>query len=198
MCQFPSWIELEDKSIVYLTDKDTENPIFNDSQKYDIVGHSAIRKMYPNIKGTNKEGFPYPPEIVKNIRDGKMKKLMKLGGIKEMHLNSDGEYHRTDGPAIEHVNGTKFWWINGEKHREDGPTIEYANGTKYWHKNNKLHRVDGPAVEYSDGDKFWYKNGEYHRTDGPACEYANGDKSWYLNNKKFSEQEFNEAVGKVK
>jgi hypothetical protein len=27
--------------------------------------------------------------------------------------NSKGEYHREDGPAVEHSDGRKFWYING-------------------------------------------------------------------------------------
>ena len=52
----------------------------------------------------------------------------------EWKLN--GEYHREDGPAIEHPNGDKVWIINGELHREDGPAIEYANGDKIWYIND--------------------------------------------------------------
>ncbi len=32
-------------------------------------------------------------------------------GDKRWYLN--GEYHRTDGPAIEHLNGNKYWYLNG-------------------------------------------------------------------------------------
>ena len=46
--------------------------------------------------------------------------------------------HRTDGPAVEDVDGHKEWWVNGV-----------------------LHRLDGPAVELMNGDKVWYVNGEY-------------------------------------
>jgi hypothetical protein len=40
--------------------------------------------------------------------------------------------HRTDGPAVEVVNGTKAWLINGKYHREDGPAIEWQDGSKAW------------------------------------------------------------------
>ena len=47
--------------------------------------------------------------------------------------NEEGELHRTDGPAIEFSNGSKFWYQNGKRHREDGPAVEYANGEKeFW------------------------------------------------------------------
>ena len=56
--------------------------------------------------------------------------------------------------------GNKRWYLNGQYHRTDGPAIEYASGDKYWYLNGKLHRVDGPAVEYANGDKWWYINGK--------------------------------------
>ena len=46
--------------------------------------------------------------------------------------------------------------MNGKFHRTDGPAIEYINGTKIWYTNDKLHRTDGPAIEYANGDKEWY------------------------------------------
>ncbi|SRR6266404_1876125 len=54
------------------------------------------------------------------------------------------------------------WYKPGTEilHREDGPALEYVNGNKYWYKKNKLHRLDGPACEYSNGDGKWYIEGE--------------------------------------
>ena len=60
--------------------------------------------------------------------------------------------HREDGPAIEYVDGDKYWYINDELHREGGPAVEHANGYKEWYINGKRHREDGPAVEYSNGN----------------------------------------------
>jgi len=31
--------------------------------------------------------------------------------------------HREDGPAIEHSDGCKWWYLNGKRHREDGPAV---------------------------------------------------------------------------
>ena len=45
-------------------------------------------------------------------------------------------------------------------HRTDGPAAEWANGSKYWWVMGKEHRTDGPAVEFGDGYKFWFVNGE--------------------------------------
>ena len=91
--------------------------------------------------------------------------------MKDKYYYSDGstsseidyskQLHRVDGPAIEHSNGTKYWYLNGRCHRVDGPAIEYSNGTKFWYLNGRYHRVDGPAYEGSDGSKAWYLNGEH-------------------------------------
>jgi hypothetical protein len=33
--------------------------------------------------------------------------------------NSEGEYHREDGPAIEYADGDKYWYINGKYFSKD-------------------------------------------------------------------------------
>ncbi len=68
-------------------------------------------------------------------------------------------YHRENGPAIIHSDGTKVWFQNGRHHRLGHPAVEYPNGTKYWYKEGKKHRLDGPAVEYFDGHKEYWING---------------------------------------
>jgi len=53
--------------------------------------------------------------------------------------------------------GDKYWLNSkGQFHREDGPAVENINGQKTWYKNDLIHREDGPAVEYANGDKAWY------------------------------------------
>jgi len=44
----------------------------------------------------------------------------------------------------------------GYLHRLNDPAIEYINGDKFWYKEGLCHRVDGPAWEWADGDKRWY------------------------------------------
>jgi hypothetical protein len=70
-----------------------------------------------------------------------------------------GEYHRTDGPAIEYADGKKEWYQNGQFHRTDGPAVEWADGAKFWYQNGKCHRLDGPAVEWTNNRKYWYIEG---------------------------------------
>ena len=59
----------------------------------------------------------------------------------------DGELHRTDGPAMECIDGTKFWMINGEFHREDGPAVEWNNGWKRWYLNEIEYYEEEHKVE---------------------------------------------------
>ena len=56
--------------------------------------------------------------------------------------------------------GNKHRYFNGEFHCTDGPAIEYADGTKVWCQHGTVHRTDGPAVERTDGTSFWYINGK--------------------------------------
>ena len=65
-----------------------------------------------------------------------------------------------DNPVI-HEYGEKFWYdSNGQFHRDDGPAQEYADGDKFWLQHDKRHRYDGPAVEYADGTNEWWLNDE--------------------------------------
>ena len=57
--------------------------------------------------------------------------------------------------------GTReFYNSDGQLHRTNGPAIEYANGTKYWYQNGACHRIDGPAIEWDSGGKAWFINGK--------------------------------------
>jgi len=55
--------------------------------------------------------------------------------------------HRLDGPAVEHTDGSKFWYKDGELHRIDGPAVIYANGVNYW-------VVDGKELTSKEVDEF--------------------------------------------
>ena len=60
--------------------------------------------------------------------------------------------------------GDKFWYLPSEGkdywHCLDGPAIEHADGTKSWYVNDQCHRLDGPAIELANGTKAWYVNGQ--------------------------------------
>lgn len=86
--------------------------------------------------------------------------------------------------------GNKYWKNkHHELHRLDGPAIEKINGDKFWYKNDKLHRLDGPAIEFISGKKEYWINGKLHREDGPAIEYPNGDKTYWLNGVQVEEKD---------
>ena len=55
-----------------------------------------------------------------------------------VYRNQLGKLHRTDGPAVEMVNGHKEWRINGILHREDGPAVIFSSGRKEWFLNGVL------------------------------------------------------------
>ncbi len=64
--------------------------------------------------------------------------------------------------------------------------------------NGKFHREDGPAVEYPSGEKRWYLHGELHREDGPAIEYPSGNKRWYLDGYRYTKEDWERKVVKLK
>jgi len=82
--------------------------------------------------------------------------------------NESGQLHREDGPAIEHLEGAKEWWLNGQRHREDGPAID-GKHCKAWWVNGQRHREMGAAIEWTDGSKQWWVNDKqisFHICDG--------------------------------
>ena len=63
---------------------------------------------------------------------------------------------------ISETYGNKFYYKDPAKtilHRVDGPAVEHTDGYKVWYVNGVRHRLDGPAVEYADGVKSWYVDG---------------------------------------
>ena len=123
---------------------------------------------------------------------------------KKWYLN--GDTHRAKGPAIEFLDGEKWWCKNGFMHRDNNlPAIEkknkninitfpnqddeyWENGQQYKLQDNgtrefidlfgNLHRKNLPAVEYSNGDQEWWGHGKRHRKDGPAVIIGN-KKFWF-------------------
>ena len=68
MCEFPSWIETETGEVYFLEDKDLDLPQFQGLTLEDCVGHSAILRVFPNIKGEHKEMFRCQSQVAKAIR----------------------------------------------------------------------------------------------------------------------------------
>lgn len=61
--------------------------------------------------------------------------IVFANGTKVWYLKSGSVYHRTDGPAVERLDGYKAWYLYGLRHRIDGPAIMYPNGQKYYWLN---------------------------------------------------------------
>jgi hypothetical protein len=110
-----------------------------------------------------------------------------------------GKLHRADKPAINHLEGTQYWWEHGNLYRtrtafgqekyfelNPWPPIIEPNETILLN-HHRLHRVGGPAFIKPDGTKHWYQHGKLHRDDGPAVEIPNGICQWWLNNRRVDE-----------
>lgn len=63
--------------------------------------------------------------------------------------------------------GTRRYYNSaGQLHREEGPAIEYVSGSRYWYQNSLRHRTDGPAVDWGDGYHEWWLQGvQYTESD---------------------------------
>ena len=131
------------------------------------------------------------------MKSMKKAKYYYKDGTSSGELDYSKIIHRTDGPAVEHANGTRFWYVDDKRHRTDGPAMEYADGTRFWYVNDKRHRVDGPAMEYVGGSKLWYVDDKLHRIDGPAMEYIDWSSEWYVDDKRYSEKEFKALIEEV-
>lgn len=109
-------------------------------------------------------------------------KDMKKNYVVRVYNEGNIQGHRTEY-------GTEEYSL----HREDGPAVEFVDGCKWWYINNERHREDGPAMTWGVDGKSWWKHGIYHREDGPA--WIEGDvKRWFLNGKNLTESEFNLAI----
>ena len=66
-----------------------------------------------------------------------------------------------------------YWYRHGKLHRTNGPAVEYSDGTKWWCINGKMHRSDGPACIKADGHREWWLKGKCVKTNGPK------EKMWH-------------------
>jgi len=61
--------------------------------------------------------------------------------------------HRLDGPAVEHADGIKEWYVDGHRHRLDGPAFENVNGHQAWYVDGEeltekqFNALTAPAFE---------------------------------------------------
>ena len=54
----------------------------------------------------------------------------------------------------------RYYSSDNQLHRVGDAAVEHANGSKFWYQNHKRHRIDGPAIIFEDGHKLWYINGK--------------------------------------
>jgi hypothetical protein len=66
---------------------------------------------------------------------------------------------------FEAADGHRAWKLNGEYHRTDGPAVEFVDGTLNWAFHGKFHRTDGPALIHADGSQKWFLNGRSYEFD---------------------------------
>lgn len=66
--------------------------------------------------------------------------------------DSNNQYHREDGPAIEYGDGDQYWYHHGQLRR-----IKRADGMEQYWLDNQLHREDGPALIYEGQEEWWYQ-----------------------------------------
>lgn len=81
------------------------------------------------------------------------------------YFDASGERHNLYGPAINHNNRTKMWFIHGKRHRVNAPAFITCIG-EIWYYDGMIHRLTGPAqinketntISYFINDKEYSKN----------------------------------------
>ena len=56
--------------------------------------------------------------------------------------------------------GGKEFYYGNKLHKTNGPAIELLNGYKAWYQHGLRHREDGPAVIWPDGEVEWFIEGK--------------------------------------
>ena len=76
-----------------------------------------------------------------------------------------------NNPVIDNC-GNQFWYnSDGDFHREDGPAVIYSSGKQEWWVYGILHRINGPAIIYSSGSQHWFVDG-YRCRDNKSFQVA--------------------------
>ena len=104
------------------------------------------------------------PDIVKHdikISDNcimRLKNDINTGYWSIFYYDSDGKFHNLYGPAINHDNSIKMWYINGIRHRENKPALISPLG-ELWYYYGNLHRINGPASIHKNIGNIYYIHG---------------------------------------
>ena len=91
------------------------------------------------------------------------------------YFDALGRRHNSHGPAINHNNRTKMWFVDGVRHREDGPALITGIG-EIWYYHGLIHRLTGPAQTHH----------EYNT------------KSYHIHGREYTKEEYNKIVFRVK
>lgn len=87
--------------------------------------------------------------------------IMRLSSIPETqswsiyYFDSEGRRHSSHGPAINHNNNVKMWFVNGLRHRENAPALVTGIG-EIWYTNGLIHRLTGPAFVQREINQVQY------------------------------------------
>jgi hypothetical protein len=115
------------------------------------------------------ESFPYYNEETGMVDYHPALIHINMNKISRKEWFKNGHYYRdNDLPMIERAGGYKAW-VNekGAYHRLDGPAIIHCNGTEMYCINGKFHRTDGPAVFRKD-ERGYISKEEYFLNDKPV------------------------------
>jgi len=84
------------------------------------------------------------------------------------YYNSRGQFHNLYGPAVNHKNRTKMWYMNGVYHRENQPALTSPLG-ELWYYEGRLHRLTGAAfIHIEMGNRYYihdkmFPKGKYNK-----------------------------------
>ena len=79
MCYVPSWKQLADGTVLYVTDADVRRLATTPIVWADWTGHTALRQVYPRAEGADCEGWPCPAVIRAALDNGQMDKIAAAG-----------------------------------------------------------------------------------------------------------------------
>lgn len=114
---------------------------------------APVQRLLPELelKSSGFTGNKYPNKNL-TFSLNKMNTEVNAYGDKCWY-DSNGAFHREDGPALEQINGATRWYCHGKLHRLDGPAIEPANGIKeFW--------IYGKQVSENEFNFFFKQNGD--------------------------------------
>lgn len=113
-----------------------------------------------------------------------------------------GQKSRHGGPAEIYGLGAHVYWLDGQMHRTDGPAIVHMDRItpqgyrQGFMRHGRPHRQDGPAIVDALGVEYYYQEGVLHRADGPAISSPHGgDDEYYLKGDPLTKEDWQDIIG---